>query len=58
MEDVFNDHVVVVLGVFTAICILIAVLLEKYMPLPEVPEIKRSDAEIDKMTRDELIALE
>ena len=39
MEDVFNDHVVVVLGVFTAICILIAVLLEKYMPLPEVPEI-------------------
>ena len=49
---------VAILGVFTAICILIAVLLEKYMPIPEVPEIKRSDEAIDKMTREELIKLE
>ena len=58
MEDIFNDHVVAVLGVITAVCIIVAVLLEKYMPLPEVPKIERSDVAIDKMSRDELIALE
>ena len=47
------------LGVITALCILAAVLLEKYMPLdPEVPPITRSDEKIDKMTREELLALE
>ena len=58
LDDIFNDHMVAFLGVFTAICILVAVLLEKYMPIPEVPEIKRSDEAIDKMTREELIKLE
>ena len=58
LEDVFNDNMVAILGVFTTICILAAVLLEKYMPLPEVPKITRSDEKIDKMTKEELIALE
>ena len=59
LETIFNDHMLAVLGVITALCILAAVLLEKYMPLDqEVPPIARSDDSIEKMTREELSALE
>ena len=59
LADIFTDHTLAVFGVITAICILCAVLLEKYMPLDsEIPPITRSDENIEKMTREELLALE
>ena len=59
LEDIFTDHMLAIFGVITAICILCAVLLEKYMPLdPEIPPIRRSDENIEQMPREELLALE
>ena len=59
LKDVFNDHTLAVLGVITVCCIIAAVLLEKYLPLePETPPIIRSDSNIEKMTKEELMALE
>ena len=59
LKDVFNDQMLAILGVITVCCIIAAVLLEKYLPLePETPPITRSDEAIEKMTKEELMALE
>ena len=59
MKDIFNDNVLAIFGVITACCIVAAMLLEKYLPLePEVPPITRSDSAIEKMSKEELSALE
>ena len=47
------------LGMITVCCIIAAVLLEKYLPLePEVPPITRTDSNIEKMSKEELMELE
>ena len=59
LKDVFNDQMLAILGVITVCCIIAAVLLEKYLPLePETPPITRSDDAIEKMTKEQLMALD
>ena len=59
LTDIFNDNMLAVFGVITVICIMCAVLLEKYMPIDsEVPPIVSSDENIEKMTVEELQVLE
>ena len=59
LADFFNDYNMAVLGVMTVVCIIIAFLFEKYMPLePEMPKITdEKDPNLDK-SREELLLLE
>ena len=59
LVDFLNDHNMAVIGVITVVCIFVAYLFEKYMPLePQIPKITPEDDPNLKKTREELMMLE
>ena len=59
LTDFLNDYNTAVLGMITVICVLVAYLFEKYMPLvdPVPPKITTEDDPNLKKSREELLLL-
>ena len=58
LTDFLNDYNVAVLGLVTVLCIVVAYLFEKYLPLePQIPKITQEDDPNLKKTREELLLL-
>ena len=59
LKDFLNDYNTAVLGIITVMCLVVAYLFEKYMPLvdPKPPKITPEDDPNLKKSREELLLL-